>query len=155
MHALLHCSVLGVGQQVGATLATGAEKLGAGGIFGSEAEAEAAKAAAEMKAREGAGMPAPSMSLAAKQDVLEQSAMAGDADWAYARQVEITNGRWAMLVRAPLGHLLCHAPGHVQGPLLHHAAATGRGALSPRGDIGAGALLLPCFRAPSGHAGAC
>ena len=60
-----------------------AEKLGQGGIFGLEAENEAAEAAAEMKRRGAAGMPAPSMSLAAKQDVLEQSSMVGDADWAY------------------------------------------------------------------------
>ena len=93
------CSVLGgIGSQVATTIETGAEKLGQGGMFGSGAEAEAAKAAAEMKQREQQGMPAPSMSLSAKQDVLEQSAMAGDADWAYAKQVEVTNGRWAMLV---------------------------------------------------------
>ncbi len=38
----------------------------------------------------------PSMSLNARSDIVEQtSAQAGE--WAYARQVEITNGRWAML----------------------------------------------------------
>ena len=46
-----------------------------------EPEAEAAKAAAEMKRRERDGI-APSISLAAKDDVMEQSSMAGDADWA-------------------------------------------------------------------------
>ena len=44
-----------------------------GGIFGANVEEEARREAAEMKRREKAGMPAPSISLSAKQDILEQS----------------------------------------------------------------------------------
>lgn len=44
-----------------------------GGIFGANVEEEARREAAEMKRREQAGMPAPSISLSAKQDILEQS----------------------------------------------------------------------------------
>ena len=74
-------SVLGTGQAVAGAVSQAAEKLGEGGIFGQGAEAEAAQAAAEMKRREKEGV-APSMSLAAKDDVMEQASMAGDADWA-------------------------------------------------------------------------
>ena len=75
------CSVLGTGQAVVGAVSQAAEKISEGGIFGLEPEAEAAKAAAEMKRREREGV-APSVSLAAKDDVMEQSSMAGDADWA-------------------------------------------------------------------------
>ncbi|EIE23215.1 hypothetical protein COCSUDRAFT_63572 [Coccomyxa subellipsoidea C-169] len=67
-----------------------------GGIFGANVEAEAAREAAAMKRREQAGMPAPSISLSAKQDILEQSSQV-NSDFDYARNVELTNGRWAMI----------------------------------------------------------
>lgn len=67
-----------------------------GGIFGTNVEEEARREADAMKRREQAGMPAPSISLAAKQDILEQSNQV-NSDFDYARNVELTNGRWAML----------------------------------------------------------
>ncbi len=48
-------------------------------------EGEAARESARMKDRaQTAGRPAASVSLAAKQDVLEQSNFAGDSDWGCA-----------------------------------------------------------------------
>lgn len=44
-----------------------------GGIFGANVEEEARREAEAMKRREKAGIPAPSISLSAKQDILEQS----------------------------------------------------------------------------------
>jgi hypothetical protein len=63
-------------------------------------EEEANQAATELKeqaqrAKE-AATKGPSLSLAARADVVEQTS-AQQGEWAYARQVEITNGRWAML----------------------------------------------------------
>jgi cell division ATPase FtsA len=51
------------------------EGIKEGGILGIEPVSEAVQAADELKRREHAGPPAPSVSLAAKQDVLEQSSM--------------------------------------------------------------------------------
>ena len=53
-------------------------------FLGGDVESEAALESARMKERAQAGPAAPSVSLAAKQDVLEQSNMAGDNDWGYA-----------------------------------------------------------------------
>lgn len=48
-----------------------------GGIFGANVEEEARREAEAMKRREQGGIPPPSISLAAKQDVLEQSNQVG------------------------------------------------------------------------------
>ena len=53
-------------------------------FLGGDVESEAALESARMKERAQAGPAPPSVSLAAKQDVLEQSSMAGDNDWGYA-----------------------------------------------------------------------
>ena len=100
-------SVLGTGQAVAGAVSQAAEKLGEGGIFGQGAEAEAAAAAAEMKKREKEGV-APSMSLAAKDDVMEQASMAGDADWACVPSSASPN----RLTCVPQGvvHARMHAP---------------------------------------------
>ena len=55
------------------------------------ATADTASAAAKTGATAG-----PSVSLAARADALETAAGAGDASWAYARAVELDNGRAAM-----------------------------------------------------------
>lgn len=68
--------VLGGGEPVKFT-ATAEKEPSDGGIFGANVEEEARQAAAEMKRREQAGMPAPSISLSAKQDILEQSSQVG------------------------------------------------------------------------------
>ena len=47
-------------------------------------ESAAALESARMKERAQAGPAPPSVSLAARQDILEQSNMAGDSDWGYA-----------------------------------------------------------------------
>ncbi|KAK9805502.1 hypothetical protein WJX72_001684 [[Myrmecia] bisecta] len=57
----------------------------------SEADAEADA----MKQRE-QGKAGTSVSMAARADVVEQSNFQ-NAEWNYARQVELTNGRWAMI----------------------------------------------------------
>ncbi|DBA82995.1 TPA: hypothetical protein ACH3X1_006772 [Trebouxia sp. C0004] len=43
------------------------------------------------------GMPGPNMSLAYRDDEVERQNFANEPTLKYARQVEITNGRWAML----------------------------------------------------------
>lgn len=43
------------------------------------------------------GMPGPNMSLAYRDDEIERQNFANEATLRYARDVEITNGRWAML----------------------------------------------------------
>lgn len=43
------------------------------------------------------GMPGPNMSLAYRDDEVERQNFANEPTLEYARQVEITNGRWAML----------------------------------------------------------
>ena len=53
-------------------------------FLGGNVEAEAAAESARMKEREKSGPASPSVSLAAKQDILEQNSMAGDNDWGYA-----------------------------------------------------------------------
>lgn len=56
---------------------------------------QVAAAAAEYKS---APAPAgPSVSLAAKQDIVEQTVFTENAEVAYAKQVELNNGRWAMI----------------------------------------------------------
>uniref|UniRef100_A0A383W9X3 Uncharacterized protein n=1 Tax=Tetradesmus obliquus TaxID=3088 RepID=A0A383W9X3_TETOB len=55
---------------------------------------QVAAAAGEMKSSVPAG---PSMSLSARNDVVEQVYFNEKAEMAYARQVELTNGRYAML----------------------------------------------------------
>jgi hypothetical protein len=56
-----------------------------------DAEAKALKQRAQ-----GQGATGPSQSLEARADVLEQ-AQQSSGDWAYARNIELTNGRWAMI----------------------------------------------------------
>ena len=55
-------------------------------FLGGDVEGEAAQESARMKEREQSGPPATSVSLAAKQDVLEQSYFAGDSDMGCAAQ---------------------------------------------------------------------
>ncbi len=69
---LLWRSVLGSPEPVKFT-AKAEQEPKDGGIFGTNVEEEARREADAMKRREQAGMPAPSISLAAKQDILEQS----------------------------------------------------------------------------------
>lgn len=63
-------------------------------------ESEANQAARELKEQEqrsrDADKKGPSLSLASRADVVEQTTQQA-AEWRYARQVEITNGRWAMI----------------------------------------------------------
>ena len=58
------------------------------------------QAASELKEQaqraKDAAATGPSMSINARSDIVEQTS-AQQGEWAYARQVEITNGRWAML----------------------------------------------------------
>lgn len=61
------------------------------------------------------GMPGPNMSLAYRDDEIERQNFANEPTLKYARQVEITNGRWAML-------------GFLAGIAVE--AATGKGILS-------------------------
>lgn len=62
-------------------------------------DVQAAKAAAvELKEREAQAQPGTSLALAARDEVVESLAfMSADADMIYAKSVEMTNGRWAML----------------------------------------------------------
>jgi hypothetical protein len=53
---------------------------------------QVAAAASDMKAA--AAPSGPSISLAARNDVVEQVYFNEKAEMAYARQVELTNGRW-------------------------------------------------------------
>lgn len=55
-------------------------------FLGGDVEGEAARESARMKERASSGPPSPSVSLAAKQDVLEQNYFAGDSDWGCAAQ---------------------------------------------------------------------
>ncbi|GBF99882.1 hypothetical protein Rsub_12678 [Raphidocelis subcapitata] len=71
--------------------------------------AEAAAAAAGLKA--GAAAAGPSVSLAAREDLLEEKLFSGSYESKYAREVEVTNGRAAMvgflaavMVEAATGH---------------------------------------------------
>lgn len=70
------CRVLN-GSDVPAQLAEEGKPM-QGGIFGIEPEQEAIEAANAMKRREQEGIPAPAMSLTARQDVLEQTNMVGN-----------------------------------------------------------------------------
>ncbi len=45
---------------------------------------------------QGQGVTGPSQSLDARADILEQTQQSS-GDWAYARSIELTNGRWAMI----------------------------------------------------------
>lgn len=83
--------------------------------MGSDAEKAADQAAQQMKDSERAPNPdaGPNMSLSARSDVLEQGVFQ-NSEMAYARNVELTNGRWAMI-----GFLAC----------IVVEAATGRGIL--------------------------
>ena len=77
------CRVLNPGPKEVAQQAI--DKLGGPPDFlGGDVEAEAARESAAMKERARSGPPSPSISLAARQDILEQSAMAGDSDWGCA-----------------------------------------------------------------------
>jgi hypothetical protein len=74
-------------------------KSGDGGrlltISKADEAAQAAAAAAEMKA--GPRAAGPSVSLAAREDLLEEAMFSGSYEIKYARQVEISNGRAAMV----------------------------------------------------------
>ena len=77
------CRVLNPGPKEVAQQAI--NKLGGPPDFlGGDVEGEAARESARMKDRAQSGPPAASVSLAAKQDVLEQSNFAGDSDWGCA-----------------------------------------------------------------------
>lgn len=75
----MSCRVLTPGPREVAQIAS--EKLGGPDFFGGNVEKEAAEEAARMKEREQNSSVPASVSLAAKQDIMEQSAMAGDSDW--------------------------------------------------------------------------
>lgn len=78
------------------TLAAASASLKAkGGVFTLDNTAEAAEAAASLKATE-AGEKGPSVSLQARDDIMETGTFTA-SDWVYAKQVELDNGRWAML----------------------------------------------------------
>lgn len=64
-------------------------------ILNIDSRAESNQAASALKER-GSTPVGTSQSLAAKEDIIEQGLFTS-ADFAYARQVELTNGRWAML----------------------------------------------------------
>eukprot|EP00879_Flechtneria_rotunda_P024516 GHRR01025992.1.p1 GENE.GHRR01025992.1~~GHRR01025992.1.p1 ORF type:complete len:112 (+),score=49.18 GHRR01025992.1:308-643(+) len=57
---------------------------------------QVAATAAEQKVVK-SGPTGSSVSLAAKADILEQDMFSSNSELAYARQVELTNGRYAML----------------------------------------------------------
>ncbi len=82
---MMLCRVLNPGPKEVAQQAI--SKLGGPPDFlGGDVEGEAARESARMKERAQSGPPATSVSLAAKQDVLEQSNFAGDSDWGCAAQ---------------------------------------------------------------------
>jgi len=98
---ILTCRVLNPGPKEVAQQAI--NKLGGPPDFlGGDAEGDAAVESARMKERERSGPPAPSVSLASKQDVLEQSAMAGDNDWGCA-----AHRHCRLLLCAQLAGLAC------------------------------------------------
>ncbi len=71
-----------------------------GGVLTLTKEDEAAQVAAaeaEIKAREAAPAPGATVSLSARRDIQEQGAFSASAEMAYARNVELSNGRWAMV----------------------------------------------------------
>lgn len=80
-----------------------------GGVLDLQTSAAADEAAASMKARE-EGRQGPSVSLSARDDIYETGSFTS-SDWSYAKQVELSQGRWAMLgfltailVEASTGH---------------------------------------------------
>ena len=84
---MVACRVLNPGPKEVAQQAI--SKLGGPPDFlGGDVEGEAARESARMKERANSGPASPSVSLAAKQDVLEQSNFAGDSDWGCAAQAE-------------------------------------------------------------------
>jgi hypothetical protein len=64
-------------------------------VLGGGADAASTADTAAAAAKTGTP-PGPSMSLAARADALETAASSGDASWAYAKAVELDNGRAAM-----------------------------------------------------------
>jgi uncharacterized membrane protein YeaQ/YmgE (transglycosylase-associated protein family) len=64
-------------------------------ITKSEEAQQVAAAAAEYKSS--AAPAGPSVSLAARSDIIEQTAFTENAEIRYAKQVELNNGRWAMV----------------------------------------------------------
>jgi len=92
--SIFSCRVLNPGPKEVAQRAI--NKLGGPPDFlGGDAEGDAAVESARMKERERSGPPAPSVSLASKQDVLEQSAMAGDNDWGCAASAFLITALWS------------------------------------------------------------
>ena len=84
---MVPCRVLNPGPKEVAQQAI--SKLGGPPDFlGGDVEGEAARESARMKERANSGPASPSVSLAAKQDVLEQSNFAGDSDWGCAARAE-------------------------------------------------------------------
>lgn len=66
-----------------------------GGVFALETEREAALAAASMKERE-AGRVGATVSMSGRDDI-QETGFFTSADMSYAKGVELSNGRWAMI----------------------------------------------------------
>lgn len=79
----------------GAVATAAATMKAEAGVFTLDNNAEANKVAAALKAAE-ARQAGPSVSLQARDDIIETGTFTS-ADWVYAKQVELDNGRWAML----------------------------------------------------------
>ena len=92
-------------------------------FFGGDVEAEAAAESARMKEREKSGPPSPSVSLAAKQDVLEQISMAGDSDWGYASVCPCFAAHASNRLQIARGQATWHTLQHVEHPSTINTAA--------------------------------
>ncbi|KAF8062640.1 fbiC [Scenedesmus sp. PABB004] len=92
-------AVLGVSGAAEAAADAAAEmKAAPAGLLSLTKADEAAQVADAAAAAKAPAPPSgPSVSLSARRDVLEQSVFSANAELAYARGVELTNGRWAML----------------------------------------------------------
>jgi len=88
-----------LGKDDDAAVAAAAAQLSSSSLLGGtiSGDSEAADAAADALKRATSSAPAPSVSLSARADAVETFAGAGDASIRYAKTVERTNGRWAML----------------------------------------------------------
>jgi hypothetical protein len=111
----------------------------------SEEAQQVASAASEMKANPA---PAgPSVSLAARSDVVEQVYFNEKAELAYARQVELTNGRWVSMINLLSGCTECFVAMHVIEDGM--SPFTGQTSLATPLNLDILLQLLPCSVAPA------
>lgn len=76
-----------------------------------KADEAAEVAAADVEYKKAAAAPSgPAVSLAARPDILEQAGFSQNAEMAYARQVELNNGRWVHAKLVVQHQCLCDFP---------------------------------------------